>query len=41
MSELLLFGNAMGAYVAQKQGGIPALPNLNEINKYISEVKEE
>ncbi|SFL46299.1 fructokinase [Gracilibacillus orientalis] len=41
MSELLLFGNAMGAYVAQKQGGIPALPNLNEISKFISEVKEE
>ncbi|WP_231710532.1 carbohydrate kinase family protein, partial [Gracilibacillus suaedae] len=41
MSELLLFGNAMGAYVAQKQGGIPALPNFSEINKFISELKEK
>ncbi|WP_277679001.1 PfkB family carbohydrate kinase [Gracilibacillus dipsosauri] len=36
MKEILLFGNAMGAYVAQSKGGIPSLPTLMEINKFIS-----
>ncbi|KAB8125930.1 carbohydrate kinase [Gracilibacillus oryzae] len=35
IKDLLVFGNAMGAYVARKQGGIPALPDLPEINKFI------
>lgn len=36
MKEILQFGNAMGAYVAQFKGGIPSLPTLQEIEKFRS-----
>lgn len=37
MKDLLRFGNAMGAYVAQYKGGIPAMPNLIEIETFMKQ----
>lgn len=37
MRNILLFGNAMGAYVSQYKGGIPAMPRLEEIESFMME----
>lgn len=35
MKEMLTFGNALGAYVSTKHGGIPGMPTLNQISSFI------
>lgn len=37
MQKILQFGNAMGAYVAQYKGGIPAMPTLAQIEAFMNE----
>jgi sugar/nucleoside kinase (ribokinase family) len=36
MKDYLRFANAAGALTSQKQGAIPALPNLAEVKEFIS-----
>ncbi|KAB7665882.1 carbohydrate kinase family protein [Bacillus sp. B1-b2] len=35
LKQILTFGNAMGAYVAQHRGGIPSMPTLQQIEEFI------
>ncbi|WP_047983540.1 carbohydrate kinase family protein [Ornithinibacillus californiensis] len=35
--EVLQFGNAMGAYVAERRGGIPSMPALHQIEDFLIE----
>lgn len=35
MTQMLQFGNAMGAYVAQYKGGIPSMPSQQQIEEFL------
>jgi sugar/nucleoside kinase (ribokinase family) len=37
LTEYLRFANAAGALTAQKQGAIPALPNLDQVKQFIDQ----
>jgi fructokinase len=36
LEQILQFGNAMGAYVAQRKGAIPSMPTLCQIEEFIA-----
>jgi fructokinase len=36
LEQILQFGNAMGAYVAKRKGGIPSMPTLDQIEEFIA-----
>ncbi|WP_010677741.1 carbohydrate kinase family protein [Bacillus timonensis] len=36
IEQILRFGNAMGAYVAQRKGAIPSMPTRDEIKEFIA-----
>lgn len=40
LEQILQFGNAMGAYVAQRKGGIPSMPTLCQIEEFIASQME-
>lgn len=40
LEQILQFGNAMGAYVAQRKGGIPSMPTLCKIEEFIASQME-
>lgn len=40
LEQILQFGNAMGAYVAQRKGGIPSMPTLCKIQEFIANQME-
>ncbi|KRG15396.1 carbohydrate kinase family protein [Lederbergia galactosidilytica] len=35
IKEILKFGNAMGAYVAMRKGGIPSMPTLEQLQEFM------
>ncbi len=41
LTEAFYFANAVGALTSLKRGAIPAMPNLKEVDKFLSERKEK